>query len=114
MKPRRLHRATIFSIFTTAAGSAIRPEIIPAKAEVAQGKSSAVTNPVQKFCHPQDLGMAESIDRHSLLDAEFIDPLAERGAGDAEEFRGLDLVAGSLGQGAHDQFPFGGVDNLEV
>jgi hypothetical protein len=42
MKPRRLHKATIFSIFATAAGSAIRAEIIPAKAAEAQGKSAPV------------------------------------------------------------------------
>ena len=65
---------------------------------------------------PKDRSRVESylIDRHPLLDAEFVDPFAQRGAGHAEELGGLDLVAGSLGQRADDKLAFGRRQQLEL
>ena len=54
------------------------------------------------------------IDRHPLLDAELVDPLAQGGAGDAEELGGLDLVAAGLGQRADDELALGGGQELEL
>jgi len=50
----------------------------------------------------------ESGDGKFLFDAEFFDAFAEGGAGDAEEFGGLNLVAAGFGEGGDDEFAFDG------
>ena len=72
-------------------------------------------NPVNLVNPVQILRWAEgSIDGHPFLDAEGLDAFAEGGAGHAEELGGLDLVAGGFGEGADNEFPFGGFDDLEL
>src|SRR5437879_6620926 len=67
---------------------------------------------VVSFLHPSIAPILHSLNAQLALDAEFLHAFAQRGAGDAEQLGGVDLVAVGFFEGLDDQFALHGGKDL--